>query len=96
VFESRPDRDAWRLMSAAPAAGCGGCVRREEALGDALVDERSRPARVVADQHELHAERARADVDRETFLGAVSSSRRSFAAADEAASRRLGGLSGAM
>ena len=35
-------------------------------------------------------------LDRETFLGAVSSSRRSFAAADEAVNRRLGGLSGAM
>jgi MFS family permease len=35
-------------------------------------------------------------LDRDTFLGAVSSSRRSFAAADEAVNRRLGGLSGAM
>ncbi len=35
-------------------------------------------------------------LDRETFLGAVSSSRRSFAAADEVVNRRLGGLTGAM
>jgi CRP-like cAMP-binding protein len=35
-------------------------------------------------------------LDRQTFLGAVSSSRRSFAAADEVVNRRLGGLTGAM
>ncbi len=33
-------------------------------------------------------------LDRETFLAAVSSNRRSFAAADETASRRLGAMSG--
>jgi MFS family permease len=35
-------------------------------------------------------------LDRETFLDAVSSTRRSFAAADEAVNRRLGRLSGAV
>jgi MFS family permease len=74
--------DGKKVNTVAPGEGFGEIALLRDVPRTATV-KTTRPSEVFA-------------LDRETFLGAVSSSRRSFAAADEAVNRRLGGLSGAM
>jgi MFS family permease len=74
--------DGKKVNTLAPGEGFGEIALLRDVPRTATI-KTTRPSEVFA-------------LDRETFLGAVSSSRRSFAAADEAVNRRLGGLSGAM